>query len=1001
MEVLRNLYRDQLTEAPKRASQIERTGYSKELGWIFVCQEFTQPRAIRTYRSLFGAKEKYTYFTPNTFYRNDQRHAGSLRWLNAMVIDIDVKTSQNAGMIFPDVMDRVTSAGLPTPSLVVQTPSGGFHVYWYMKEPRRAFPKVVDHYKRVQRMIAEEMNADLQAIGAERWFRLPTEENTIFRSGERVSFDDLCDWLTEQQENQSKKRNVALGSTDLLSHPAILKLLEGVEEGQRDNTCYTLALAYKAAGYEEDQALSSLYYWNEKNSPSLRQIEVKRKVKSAFKPGSPLGPSSYWIETLSGIEFKYQVWQGAKPREERTYSHLDEWKEDILSVLRENGGCICGAQREIVKLVQSSVNSNIILSYTTFKRAVDELISEKRITKVVEGKGRAAKTTLRIKAGKVFPFIPKKPFFIGANSYTFIDRVVGWSPALLWYLKYISLLRRSFVRIGLDNFRSFNHTGMLELKDINIFIGKNSSGKSSLLRVFPLMKQTFNNETSEPILWYTPDNVDFGDYTDVVGFKKNDPISFTYNFSLHKEDFLDSIILSTRRSWSFSTFDPDEYIAGEELLDLFLKVDTRKKYVSSIQLSLLDAKIELHINNHNELVFLAVNDLVIYKTDKEEEKPVRILATKQNLLPRLRVIKPRIIRKSRESDTKVLLSSIATASNPNLMDEYIIPLALNLLKDALSQNDVDNVSIDEEVLLNVLFGKLLEFDRDMLRRRLLSGELEVRTNGFISWKNYKDGKNSVVDDIIDLYIASFTETLLLSSDRFLKGYFSKVIYIAPLRASVNRYYRLQGIAISEMDASGANFPMIIMNMKPPELKDFQQWTKENFGFTIEPQSSFGHISVLMRFGTEEPRNIIDLGFGYSQLIPIILAIWSTLNKIRATYSKNNTPYTIVIEQPELHLHPAMQAEFIDMCSIISTNNKDSNQEIKFVIETHSEIMINRLSESIKKDKLKHESVTVNIVNIDDEGKSSVHSVGFDEDGDLLEWPIGFFSAEPIKYDYKS
>ena len=61
MEVLRNLYRDQLTEAPKRASQVERTGYSKELGWIFVCQEFTQPRAIRTYRSLFGAKEKYTY----------------------------------------------------------------------------------------------------------------------------------------------------------------------------------------------------------------------------------------------------------------------------------------------------------------------------------------------------------------------------------------------------------------------------------------------------------------------------------------------------------------------------------------------------------------------------------------------------------------------------------------------------------------------------------------------------------------------------------------------------------------------------------------------------------------------------------------------------------------------------------------------------------------------------------------------------------------------------
>lgn len=445
MEVLRNLYRNQLTEAPKRASQVERTGYSKDLGWIFVCQEFTQPRAIRTYRSLFGAKEKYTYFTPNTFYRNDQRHAGSLRWLNAMVIDIDVKTTQNEGMIFPDVMDRVTSAGLPTPSLVVKTPSGGFHVHWYLKEPRRAFPKVVDHYKRVQRMIAEEMNADIQAIGAERWFRLPTEENTVFRSAERVSFDDLCDWLSEQQDNQSKIGNVSLGSTDLLSHPAILKLLEGVEEGQRDNTCYTLALAYKAAGYEEDQALSSLYRWNEKNSPSLRQIEVKRKVKSAFKPGSPLGPSSYWIETLSGIEFKYKIWERAKAREERTYNHFEEWKEDILAVLRENGGCLRGAQREIAKRIQSSVNQEIKLSYSSFKRVIEMMIEEKLIIKTVVGKGRGAETIITLSEEKVIQFPKQSNKINGLNSNTFIDTVVGGSCSYAYGMRntqavsYISL----------------------------------------------------------------------------------------------------------------------------------------------------------------------------------------------------------------------------------------------------------------------------------------------------------------------------------------------------------------------------------------------------------------------------------------------------------------------------------------------------------------------------------------------------------------------------------
>lgn len=455
MEVLRNLYRDQLTEAPKRASQIERSGYSKDLGWIFVCQDFTQPRAVRTYRSLFGAKEKYTYFTPNTFYRNDRRHAGSLRWLNAIVIDIDVKTAQNAGMIFPDVMDRVTSAGLPTPSLVVKTPSGGFHVYWYLKEPRRAFPKVVEHYKRIQRMIAEEMDADLQAVGAERWFRMPTEENMVFRSGERVSFDDLCDWLSEQQENRSKTGSMATVATDLLSHPAILKLLEGVEEGQRDNTCYTLALAFKTAGYEEDRTLSLLYEWNEKNRPSLRQIEVKRKVKSAFKPGAPAGPSSYWIETLSGIEFRYRVFEGAKSREERKNSHMAEWKEDFLDVLKENGGAICGPQRELIKLIHKESEGAETISYTTFKRLVEWLVEEGVIRKTVSGKGRGASTTIEIvEHAEVFPFVRKIDVNNGLNSYTFIDTVVGGSFSVVFeialsvHTSYLLSWRRLIYGIG-------------------------------------------------------------------------------------------------------------------------------------------------------------------------------------------------------------------------------------------------------------------------------------------------------------------------------------------------------------------------------------------------------------------------------------------------------------------------------------------------------------------------------------------------------------------------
>lgn len=65
--------------------------------------------------------------------------------------------------------------------------------------------------------------------------------------------------------------------------------------------------------------------------------------------------------------------------------------------------------------------------------------------------------------------------------------------------------------IGVKNLRSLKDIGMVEIKPITVLVGKNSSGKSSFLRLFPLLKQTLEAKTAEPILWYGK-YVDFGDY---------------------------------------------------------------------------------------------------------------------------------------------------------------------------------------------------------------------------------------------------------------------------------------------------------------------------------------------------------------------------------------------------------------------------------------------------------------------------------------------------------
>lgn len=432
MEALRSMYRDQLTETPKKQQQYNKKGHHSHLGWGFVTNQFEhKPKPFRTYATLFEVANEYTYFTPNTFYRNDQRQTDSLRWLNAMVIDVDVK-GENSRTTYADLCDRLDCSGLPHPTLIVQTPSGGFHVYWYFQTPKRAFPQVTAHYVRLQTSIAKSIKGDLQATGAERWFRIPTPENVVSYTGNRVSFDEICDWYTIQQEsNDGIEYSTGIyikGS--LLQHPAIQSLFKGVPEGQRDNTCYTLALACKADGKPVVETEKILLEWNQRNDPAMSTFQVKQKVRSAFKKGSPNGPAARWIRLLSGMPFTYQKWEEAKPREERTYSHQNEWEKDFLRALKKAGGVLSGSQKQIAAAIYSSANDRKSMPLSTLKKIIKRFTDIGIIYKEVDGTGRGAVTRVILnKENKVQSFYlrcktvkSKKNRF---NSYTFLDLVVG------------------------------------------------------------------------------------------------------------------------------------------------------------------------------------------------------------------------------------------------------------------------------------------------------------------------------------------------------------------------------------------------------------------------------------------------------------------------------------------------------------------------------------------------------------------------------------------------
>lgn len=242
---------------------------------------------------------------------------------------------------------------------------------------------------------------------------------------------------------------------------------------------------------------------------------------------------------------------------------------------------------------------------------------------------------------------------------------------------------------------------------------------------------------------------------------------------------------------------------------------------------------------------------------------------------------------------------------------------------------------------------------------------------------------------------AFVSDLVLQLERMLRS----VFYVGPLREYPKRLYLWSGELPDHVGVKGDRAIEAILaagdrafNLKP------KQKTKPLAALVAERLRSMGLIrefqvkplgqhrkeyEVLVRTHPKLPEvKLTDVGFGVSQVLPVI---------VECFYVPRRS--IVIFEQPEIHLHPRVQAELADLfVDAIRAREGGIARDCQFIIESHSEHFLRRLQRRIAEEDLSAEDAALYFVHT--EGDSArIEELDVDEYGNIRNWPEGFFGDE--------
>jgi len=226
-------------------------------------------------------------------------------------------------------------------------------------------------------------------------------------------------------------------------------------------------------------------------------------------------------------------------------------------------------------------------------------------------------------------------------------------------------------------------------------------------------------------------------------------------------------------------------------------------------------------------------------------------------------------------------------------------------------------------------------------------------------------------------------------------------YLGPLRRHPERVYQWSGDTPSSVGQEGeATIAAILaaqhderqLNRGPKKLKQgfspfIAGWLKQLgiiHDFSVRPVAEGRkEYEVLVRSGPRAPEvKITDVGFGVSQVLPAL---------VQAFYCP---PYsTVWMEQPEIHLHPQVQAELADVfISATQARQDGAERHVQLIVESHSEHFLNRLQRRVAEGVLSPEDVAVYFCRRAG-AATELEPLRLNVLGEIENWPENFFGDE--------